>query len=638
MSGPASAPRYPHPILGLAVIAAAMLLGSACSDDDGTGVPAPALEIRTATGGTELDPDGYTVTVDGGAARPIGLTDTLFVDALTLGDHSVALAGLAANCAVTGDNPTTVTVGVTTTAVVSFAITCITPSPTTGTLQVSTATSGDDLDPDGYALSLDGGTGQPIGLSATITLSGVDAGAHTVAVAGLAANCTLAGANPRPVTVVAGATAEASFTIGCAAITGNLAIITATTGAQPDPDGYTVRVDGGAEQPIGTAASLTVSDLAPGSHTVALSGVAANCVLEGDNPRTVTILSGGTASVTFGVSCPGPGTITWVRQASLGTINCGCEIWTMKPDGTEQRVLVPAAAGNNYQFEWSPSSSRVAFVNDFVCGPDFNRDIYVIDADGSGKTRLTTTPPTGSDCDPGVVASEVNPSWSSDGTRIAFTQLGIPGIPEHVWVMRADGSGQTDLTPGVRAEIPRWSPAGDAIAFVRGSQLKLYRMNADGSGVTPLSSVGIAVPGDIVSAMVAPFVWSPDGRKLAFVSSTAPGSPHEVFIVNADGSGEARLATGEGAAWSPDGRRLAFIRDGQLYSMNADGSAQTPLATGIAAGSGPAWSPDGRRLAVVKVAPTTTAIWVINADGTHQIQLTDLEGLDARELVVTWRP
>jgi hypothetical protein len=65
-------------ILGLAVIAAAMLLGSACSDDDGTGVPVPALEIRTATGGTELDPDGYTVTVDGGAARPIGLTDTLF--------------------------------------------------------------------------------------------------------------------------------------------------------------------------------------------------------------------------------------------------------------------------------------------------------------------------------------------------------------------------------------------------------------------------------------------------------------------------------------------------------------------------------------------------------------------------------
>ena len=92
--------------------------------------------------------------------------------------------------------------------------------------------------------------------------------------------------------------------------------------------------------------------------------------------------------------------------------------------------------------------------------------------------------------------------------------------------------------------------------------------------------------------------WSPDGRKLLFVSRRN-GNP-EVYVINADGGGQRRLtrnpAEDSDPAWSPDGRKIAFIstRDGEraIYVMNADGSQQRSVTRGIRRiGSGFAWSP-----------------------------------------------
>jgi Tol biopolymer transport system component len=121
---------------------------------------------------------------------------------------------------------------------------------------------------------------------------------------------------------------------------------------------------------------------------------------------------------------------------------------------------------------WSPDGSRIAFQS--LRGG--NEDIYVMDADGSNLIRLTTS-----------VAADMHPAWSPDGTRIAF--VSSRGADYDIYVMNADGSGQTALTNGDGMdEQPSWSSDGQRIAFTsdRNNDVGLYVMNADGSGVQRL--------------------------------------------------------------------------------------------------------------------------------------------------------
>src|SRR5690349_14980329 len=100
--------RWSPSVALVAALAAALAAG--CGSGDGQGVDVPALVIRTTTTGTELDPDGYQVTVDGGAPQAMGLADSLVVDPLAAGPHTVTLSGLADNCAVSGGATVTATV------------------------------------------------------------------------------------------------------------------------------------------------------------------------------------------------------------------------------------------------------------------------------------------------------------------------------------------------------------------------------------------------------------------------------------------------------------------------------------------------------------------------------------------------
>ena len=179
-------------------------------------------------------------------------------------------------------------------------------APATGDLDVSTATTGSSLDPDGYTVTVDGTTSQVIPTNGSVTFTDLSAGDHTVELSGVAGNCTVSGGSSRTATVPSGGTASTTFSVSCASLAGSLTVTTSTTGSSLDPDGYMVTVDGTDGRPIPTNGSLTFTDLSAGDHTVELSGVADNCTVSGGSSRTATVPSGGTASVSFSVSCTAP--------------------------------------------------------------------------------------------------------------------------------------------------------------------------------------------------------------------------------------------------------------------------------------------------------------------------------------------
>src|SRR5437773_2081917 len=270
------------------------------------------IEVAAVTSGIDLDPDGYTVQVDGGASRALAVSGTIRFEGLGAGSHTVTMTGAAANCPIAPDNPRTVnvTTGAVTrdTARTKFQVTC---GAATGSIQVTTATSGIDLDPNGYAMQIDGGSlGQRVG-PGTVTIDGLAGGDHSVVLSGAAGNCTVGGDNPRVLHVITGGaardTARTLFQVTCVAVTGSIEVKAATTGVDFTPNGYTVLIDVGSLAPLPVNGAATIGGLSAGDHTVRLVGSAGNCTITGDNPRAVHVTTGGvtrdTARTTFSVSC-----------------------------------------------------------------------------------------------------------------------------------------------------------------------------------------------------------------------------------------------------------------------------------------------------------------------------------------------
>jgi hypothetical protein len=264
-----------------------------------------SIEIGATVSGTGSDPDGFELLLDNAPRGPLSPNATASLTGIAPGVHTLGLTGLAGNCEVAGENPRSVTVTAGQTIPVSFGVTCVTPGPATGTLAITTTTDGSDQDTDGYSVSLDGGSSQPTGINATLTLPNVSSSSHQLELLGVAQNCTVAGANPRSVTVSAGQTTTVAFSVTCRAPTpggGTLEITTTTAGTDPDPDGYTVRVDDGTAQPIGPNATLPIANVSAAEHRVRLLGIADNCTVA-TNPIRVVVPSAGVGRAAFAITC-----------------------------------------------------------------------------------------------------------------------------------------------------------------------------------------------------------------------------------------------------------------------------------------------------------------------------------------------
>ncbi len=300
-----------------------------------------------------------------------------------------------------------------------------------------------------------------------------------------------------------------------------------------------------------------------------------------------------------------PGSVTngeiWAR---VGGGDGASYLYSVQPDGSDETMLWndgrdpnvapgtirPELVGEGYA--WSPDGSRVAFEHYVHQGKYLADEIFTMNADGSDLRQVTH--------DSG---RDSHPSWSPHGTRIVYAYTAAPRFapagcegtalcPSDIYVINVDGSGKQQLTNDTADDSqPSWSPDGTEIAFVSGrndAHGDIYVMNADGAGVTDLT------PGSHWDSHPG---WSPDGTKIAFVRG-AFQEAFGLYVMNPDGAGVQMLADQVGEfAWSPDGTMIAFARPGgdgldDLWMMPADGSEKVLLTGFNGAGVGVlAWRP-----------------------------------------------
>jgi Tol biopolymer transport system component len=228
---------------------------------------------------------------------------------------------------------------------------------------------------------------------------------------------------------------------------------------------------------------------------------------------------------------------------------------------------------------WSPDGQRIAFTTSRGLG----RHVYVMSATGEGLTRVSTT-----------TAPNSQPSWSPDGTKLLYTTQG--GGSGDIVLALADGSGTLAILAGNPAADfdPAWSPTS-----YNGVKFAFTSMRDNGSGdiYTYDDSQTPNVRRLTVGGARQP-AWSPDGTKIAYV--VWHGRGFDVFVTNADGTGTPTNLTKSSAdnempAWSSDGKKIAFVsnRDGKhhLYTMNPDGSGVARLTRGGDSDSAPSWKP-----------------------------------------------
>ena len=405
--------------------------------------------------------------------------------------------------------------------------------PTTGTLEVTTETSGAEADPDGYLVQVDAGATQTIGAAGSLRNSNVNAGNHTVQLAGVAPNCGVAGENPRGVSIAAGEMTTVAFQVSCTApvAPAKIAFVSDRAG---NNDIFIMNSDGTGQ-----------TDLIPtndndGNPTWSPDGTRIAFVRYGTGTSQVGVTNADGSGITILAPFPSASP-SWSpdsqKLALEGVDADALYVFVINADGTGLTRLT-----RGFGPVWAPNGNRIAFRDLKLSPTSALRGISIIEADGSNYTPLTA---------PGISETDFSPVWSPDGSKIAFSRQEVRGENDdgNLWTISSDGSNPRKLTNyslnagGGYVGSYSWSPDAARLAYAD-TEGDIQVIRPDGTGQLNLTNTP--------SRMENSPLWSPDGSRILF---TTWDQNWDIFLMNADGSNLANLTNAPEsdtqAGWQP---------------------------------------------------------------------------------------
>lgn len=455
--------------------------------------------------------------------------------------------------------------------------------PSTGSLQILLTLTGEDRDPDGFSVSVDGDPPLHFSEANPLLITGLVTGEHDVRLEGLSSNCVIDGPNPRVVRVLPNTVATTVFTIGCVVDEGSIEIVSRTDGPHWDLDGYILELDGNAERIIAANDSTTFAAVPSGQHLLTIEEIARNCSLLIDQPISVSVKAGDVTRVELPVQCEavqqiaistgksfglfdlrdgflfyfptpydsGPEFATglsWSRDGMRVAISSQEGYCVYDANGAEvlcERTLplqYPRLAG------WSPDGTRLAL--------HFGQTLAIRALGDEGLRTIAVIGPN---------ASIRWANWSPDGSRIGLVIDDATAEQFVLSTIRSDGTGYRVLDTGTTWTDASWSPNGSWLSF--STDESLHFLSVDGA---------IRLVQEVQAWHVT---WSPEGDKIAFAHPVLQSDPHdydntEVVVARTDWSEQSVVAErGKCPDWSPDGTEIALwlVNEG-LALVHPDGS------------------------------------------------------------------
>lgn len=348
--------------------------------------------------------------------------------------------------------------------------------------------------------------------------------------------CRFLGGNERSVVAILGDTTDVVVDVSCVGRFGTVQLETRTTGPDADVDGYAIHLEGLGTVSLERNDTVVLSRVPAGALVMSgLDGVASNCAPRAATPdgstavpsgRAITVAGGGRTTVVVRVDCH-----PVIRDRILFHTHVEGGLYSIHPDGHSLQTLRPPGTFRGGEMSLSPDGSRLAWAHGV--GVDSRNGMTIMFLDG-------------------VVIAEVfgdrpvtHPSWSRDGAMIVADDF------QNILAVKPDGTQPQVVRQGREPDLLH---AGGPLVFSVGGMRVAATLTAPDS---PVGGSG-AIPR-----------WSPDGSQVVFLRVAAPAGRFQMFVMNADGSASRQMTYfpfGLGApTWSPDGSRIAFGGDNNIW-------------------------------------------------------------------------